>query len=163
MQVRRQATLFLSEVTAIEEMRCRFNPAQAKLIGAHVTLCREDEVFNWQALHDRLFLCEPIHVTLEFGPPVKDGNLVILPTIGRTDDFDELRYRLLSANGTPPRKHNPHVTIIHPRNGICSDSIFQEIAAKIPGLSVTFTCVSLIEQHNGGTWRPVSQFGDQPA
>ena len=44
MSVRRQATLYLpSEVAQnVEEIRHKWNPAQARLIRAHVTLCREE-------------------------------------------------------------------------------------------------------------------------
>ena len=43
---RRQLTLFLSESCSseIEKCRERFNLEQFKLIKAHITLCREDEI-----------------------------------------------------------------------------------------------------------------------
>lgn len=46
MTVRRQATLYLPSPcsVAVEAVRSRYNPVQAELIAAHVTLCREDEV-----------------------------------------------------------------------------------------------------------------------
>ena len=43
-EIRRQATLFLRHRESVESIRRQFNPAQAELISAHVTLCREDEV-----------------------------------------------------------------------------------------------------------------------
>ena len=41
-----QLTLFVDpkEAVTIERVRQEFNPGQFKLIKAHVTLCREDEI-----------------------------------------------------------------------------------------------------------------------
>ena len=52
-----------------------------------------------------------------------------------------------------PRKHDPHITLIHPRNGICTDSIFEEIASQMVSFSTTFRSVALIEQFDGAKWR----------
>lgn len=43
---RRQLTLFVDEKQSvtIESIRQKFNPQQYRLIKAHVTLCREDEI-----------------------------------------------------------------------------------------------------------------------
>jgi hypothetical protein len=46
---RRQASMFLTDQFQIEALRSRHNPVQARLIPAHVTLCREDEVTDWDA------------------------------------------------------------------------------------------------------------------
>ena len=51
---RRQASLFLSDQFQIESLRLRYNPIQARLIPAHVTLCREDEVTDWDLVRARL-------------------------------------------------------------------------------------------------------------
>ncbi len=151
--IRRQASLYLYGFPEIVALRREFNPVQAQLIPAHVTLCREDEVDDWEAIALRIVTLRPVAVTLHFGGPVREGNLVLLPTVGSTESFDQLRCDLLSVQSTAPRKHAPHITLIHPRNGVCTDAIFEEIAARIEPFTATFREISLIEQCDGGVWK----------
>ena len=153
---RRQASLYLTDLPQVESLRLRYNPVQARLIPAHVTLCREDEVSDWDAFRVRLESLCPFRITLEFGSPLRDNDLVFLPVRSGFDDFQEFRRALLPIE---PREHNPHVTIIHPRNGTCTDEIFAQISATIQPLQVTFREVMLIEQDNGGTWNLVARVG----
>ena len=158
---RRQATLYLSAPgsTAVESIRSRFNRVQFDLIRAHVTLCREDEVYDWDEFASRLSALSSIEVALEFGMPVRDDNLVFLPTIGSNESFDTLRNLLLSTQGSLPRKHNPHITLIHPRNGICTDQVFDEITSRFKPFSSTLRYVTLVEQTKGGRWQGLRTFG----
>jgi hypothetical protein len=160
MAIRRQATLYLStpSSTAVESIRSRFNRAQFDMIRAHVTLCREDEVCNWDDFASRLIAMDAIEVALEFGMPVRDKDLVYLPATGSSESFDKLRYSLLTAQGTLPRNHNPHITLVHPRNGTCSDCMFDEIASRCRPFSSTFRRVSLIEQVDCGRWQDLKTF-----
>jgi 2'-5' RNA ligase len=145
--------MVLSGVPEIEAVRMRFNPTQAALIPAHVTLCREDEVADWAELESRLVDISPVELTMEFGSPVRDGNLVYLPAISGIEQFDDLRFRLLSTpNGARPRKQNPHITLIHPRNGHCTDTVFKEISRSLHAFSWTFCEISLIVQWGGEPW-----------
>ena len=155
MTSRRQATLYLPlpDSTVIELLRSRFNHVQFELIRAHVTLCREDEVCDWEDVASRLSDMGPIEVTLNFGLPVRDDNLVYLPATGSTESYDALRSTLLSKANSLPRKQNPHVTIVHPRNGTCSDSMFDEITRQLKPFTTTFRSVNLIEQVDGGPWQ----------
>lgn len=152
--MRRQASLYLTGFPEIESLRRAFNPVQARLIPAHVTLCREDEVDDWEAVLKRVAAMGPIAVTLHFGRPVRDENLVLLPVVGSTDSFDRLRFELLATAGSAPRKHSPHITLIHPRNGVCSDAIFKDITTRTAPFTATFREISLIEQRDGGVWKP---------
>ncbi len=152
MTTRRQASLWVDEAPEIERMRCRFNPAQAQLIPAHITLIREDEVNDWERLASRILQVLPIELTLSFGRPVREANFVYLPVEAGTTDFDNLRYRLLSDGSHIPRKQMPHMTIVHPRNGICTDAAFEEIVEQIPPCTIVFREIRLIEQVNGGPW-----------
>lgn len=102
---------------------------------------------------DRLRSVREIRVSLELGRPVRNDNLVYLPMIGSTDSFDMLRDELLSTPTTVPRKHDPHLTLVHPRNGTCSESEFAMIESLCDPLSVTFSEVTVIEQIDGGPWR----------
>jgi 2'-5' RNA ligase len=161
MATRRQATLYLPPPYSghVESLRSRFNPVQLRLIRAHVTLCREDEVRDWEELASRLIDLGQIEVALTFGKPHRDRDLVYLPAIGSTASFDALRSSLLATMDSLPRKHNPHITLIHPRNGTCSDPIFEEIASRCDPFSVTFRTVTLIEQVDGGPWNDMAAFG----
>ena len=84
MTSRHQATLYLSlpDSTIIESLRSRFNRVQFELIRAHVTLCREDEVSDWDKFASRLSDLRTIEVTLSFDLPVRDDNLVYFPATG---------------------------------------------------------------------------------
>lgn len=157
---RRQATLYLPfpESGAVESLRSRFNPIQFTLIRAHVTLLREDEVEDWDRLVSRLASLGSITVTLSFGAPVRDGNLVVLPAVESTESFRALRQTLLAGAVAEPRRHEPHITLVHPRNGTCSDAAFEEICAQYTPFTVTLQAVTIIEQADGGRWMDVARF-----
>ena len=154
-EIRRQATLFLRRVPAIETIRRTLNPRQAELISAHVTLCREDEVTNWDTLAERL---KDVHfsVKLEFGSPIRDGNLVFLPGVDIEESFFDLRQKLLLSGSL--RDHKPHLTLIHPRNGLCTDDSWATIQTSIEPFAYTFNEVSFIIQKDGGVWQTIRNF-----
>lgn len=169
MDTRRQATLFLhdafddtslsndevqaSQYSKVEAVRRRFNPVQFELIRAHVTLCREDEVEDWGAFSKRLAEIGNIELLLEFDAPRREESWVYLPLKSGGDAFDALRKLLLEREGLAPRKHVPHLTLVHPRNGNCSDADFELIQRELRGFSCTFTAITQIEQVRGGRWR----------
>lgn len=157
--IRRQASLYLREVPHIEALRLRHNPLQARLIPAHVTLCREDEVSDWGVLRGRLESLCPLELVLEFGPPLRDDNFVYLPVLSGLEQFHGLRRDLLDQE---PRTQTPHLTLIHPRNGTCTDEVFAEIAASISPFPATFREVKIIEQRDAGVWRVVARVGAAP-
>lgn len=150
--LRVQASLYLQQVPSLEDLRRRFNPRQAELIPAHVTLCREDEVDDWRELKARALGLDPLQLKLTFGRPVREQNLVYLPVVEGLDAFRMLRETLLGAS---PRDHDPHITLIHPRNGNCTDDVFDEIMRLSRPFSHTFEVIRVIEQRNGGVWRTV--------
>jgi hypothetical protein len=153
---RSQASLYLPDLLPVESLRVRYNPAQALLIPAHVTLCREDEVADWGAFRARLETLRPFKITLGFGVPVRENDFVFLPVREGFDEFHEFRTALLMKE---PRKHIPHVTIIHPRNGTCTDQIFADISLNIQPFQITFREVMLIEQKDDGVWNEVARVG----
>lgn len=157
---RRQATLYLQNqpATKIEAIRLRYNEVQFYLIRAHVTLCREDEVHDWSELEERLSILSHISVTLCFGELVRAGDLVYLPAVGSNSAFHHLRNLLLATGEKQPRLHQPHLTLVHPRNGKCSDESFSEIQALYQPFSAEFNCVTLIEQSGVGPWRDLAEF-----
>jgi hypothetical protein len=153
---RRQASLFLSDQFQIESLRLRYNPIQAGLIPAHVTLCREDEVTDWDAVRARLESLCPFEITLTFGAPVREHDFVFLPVREGFDAYQVFRRKLL----LDARNQTPHVTLIHPRNGTCTDQIFADISATIISpFQYTFREVMLIEQEDGGVWSVITRVG----
>lgn len=151
---RRQATLFLDNVPDIESVRASFDPVQAALINAHITLLREDEVADWELiaakLNDGL---SPVRS--EIGPVVRDGDLIFLKVQDIYGDLGLLRRELMGENA---RQQMPHLTLIHPRNIKCSDENWNDIRNSIRPFKYTFRRVSFILQENGGIWRTVAEF-----
>ncbi len=159
MSTRRQATLYIDGASDIELIRRRYNPVQAALIAPHVTLCREDEVADWERFESRLREMCPICLTLEFGPALREGNFVYLPVVGGEGAYHQLRHDLLQGQ---PNVQTPHLTIIHPRNGMCTDEIYNDIQRRIVARTHTFHKVALIEQANGGVWKNLMVTGADP-
>lgn len=154
--LRRQLTLFADDLSGrLAHVRHTYNPAQAALIAAHVTLCREDELEPLDAVWPRLKSLElggPL--VLELGAPERfsEGKGVLLPAVGGLQAFAELRRRIL-AHIDSPRAQAAHLTLMHPRNATCTDAIFAEIAALELPRRLVFQQVCLIEQVDGGVWR----------
>lgn len=159
---RTQLTLFVSEnvSAAIEAVRRQYNPVQQSLIAAHVTLCREDELSDiekvWQNLEQLYFPA----ITIHFGKPERfdEGKGVLLPALGENTSFQELRKTVLKGVIEQPRNHQPHITLLHPRNSICTDEIFLEICKRELPDSIQFNKISLIEQVDGGIWKLLQTF-----
>lgn len=153
MSRRLQLTLFApADVSALlEPIRLRLDPVQHALIGAHVTLCREDELAETPLAVLYALAQRPAAITLSFGAPVGfDGHGVLLPCIDGATEFQHLRAAALGT--TAIRQHAAHITLAHPRNRRAPGNITpSEIAIATP-LRITFTGVSLIEQIDGGPW-----------
>ena len=156
MTVRRQATLFLYD-ESLDALRRQWNPLQAALIDCHVTLLREDEVEDWDEIKNRL-LTMPRAFEMEFGKPIREENLVYLPCVEGTESFQSLRATLLQSGSHEPRLHKPHVTLIHPRNGLCTDAIFEAIFQSVEKKRVLIGEVCLIEQVDGGPWSILGRY-----
>jgi hypothetical protein len=153
---RRQASLYVTGQSHIEAVRFRYNPMQARLIPPHVTLCREDEVTDWDGFQNRLASLRPIEITLTFGVPVREDNFVFLPVLGGLEEFQSFRQAVLSKDA---RIHTPHLTLIHPRNGMCTEQIFADISKTITApFPYTFHEVRIIEQEDSGVWSVISRF-----
>lgn len=154
MTFRRQATLYLPPPysAAIDRLRAIYNPAQHALIRAHVTLCREDEVEDWSVLERRLLAIAPVTIPLAFAMPVRAGDLVYVPTIGSIQAFDQVRSHLLARPGVAVRQHEPHITLVHPRNGSCSEETFAALLQGYSPFDATFREVTLIGQVDNGPW-----------
>lgn len=159
---RRQLTLFVApgEAQELERVRAAWNPVQRRLIDAHVTLCREDELIDLPQVRRNLRADLPSPITIDFGPATRfdDGRGVFLPTTGDGATFHALRSAALRGVIAAPRLVEPHLTLVHPRNATCTEATFAAIAARPLPVRLTFSTVSLIEQADGGPWRVLEVF-----
>ena len=75
---------------------------------------------------------------------------VLLPASGDNEQFHQLREKVLITSNKPVRRHEPHITLMHPRNSTCNDRFFEEIQSVNLPTCLKFDTVSLIEQLDGG-------------
>lgn len=161
-KIRQQLTLFVNTVDAvsIENIRRKYNPIQFELISAHVTLCREDEIIDLDRILSNLYNIKKQPVSIKFGNAVRfdDGKGVLIPALDDNKEFCELRKGILDGLFNPPRIFFPHITLMHPRNSICTEPIFRQIQQNLFPEELTFNTISLIEQENAGKWKTLEEF-----
>ncbi len=156
---RLQLTLFVTEKLEIEKVRMKFNPEQYKLIEAHVTLCREDEIVDLKTIINNLKsiqLSEPICIYFNSPITFDNGKGVLLPAVENNVAFNNLRKLVLGIES--PRNHQAHITLMHPRNSICTPEIFEQIQNHNFPQQFHFDSVHLIEQENEGKWKVLAKF-----
>ncbi|TAF78008.1 MAG: 2'-5' RNA ligase family protein [Sphingobacteriales bacterium] len=159
---RRQLTLFVhpKDAETIELVRQQFNPIQFSLIKSHVTLCREDEIKNLDQVISNLHSLTQNEIVIEFGNAIRfdNGKGVLLPAIIDNIDFQNLRRQVLLGLTDNPRKHEAHITLMHPRNSTCTDAIFHQIEKVSLPKQLRFNKISLIEQEDGRQWNILQDF-----
>jgi 2'-5' RNA ligase superfamily len=157
-----QLSLFIDETESveIEKIRSIFNPEQYALIKSHVTLCREDELGEIEKVLGNLERLNADCITIDFGKAVRFSNSkgVLLPAIDNNESFQALRVKVLQGIIKNPRIHEPHITLMHPRNSTCTDAVFQKIEQCIFSAKIQFNNISLIEQETGMPWNIVQKF-----
>jgi 2'-5' RNA ligase superfamily len=157
-----QLTLFIPENDAktIESVRKEYNPLQYELIKTHITLCREDEL---EQIEKVILNLENLHqnsIDIHFRAVVRFYNTkgLMLPSMGNNESFKTLREKILTGIIHTPRNHDPHITLMHPRNSICTDEIFKEVKDYNFPNKITFNKISLIEQEMGMPWKIIKEF-----
>lgn len=95
MSIRTQLGLFVpSRIgSEIEAIRHIVDPVQSRLIPAHVTLCREDELsgIGLPDVVSRTRQARQGPITLQFGPPERFGEHgILMPRIGGVTEFQSL-------------------------------------------------------------------------
>lgn len=152
-----QLTLFIPEqdAVAIEKIRKGYNPEQYKLIPAHITLCREDELDQMDHVMLNLEQLQFECFTINLGAVERfsQGKGVLLPAIGPNEVFQKLRSTVLKGIIEQTRQHEPHITLMHPRNATCTDEIFESIQKNSFPQQLIFDQISLIEQEIGEKWQ----------
>jgi hypothetical protein len=152
--LRRQLTLFVprDRSAAVEAVRRVLDPVQHRLIPAHVTLCREDEIARLSHLQTRRLLRSAKPIELRFGPPATfSSHGILLPCISGEQEFHGLRALLLVE--TQNRRASPHLTLAHPRNPKAAGNSLAHAADLPQDLVIPFPTVSLIEQEGNSPWR----------
>ncbi len=128
-KIRKQLTLFIEESNVnIEKIRMEFNPEQYKLISAHVTLCREDEIGSIKSIVERIksiSLKKPIQIEFKNVEWFSDGKGILIPATDKNIEFRELRKSVLGQTKLT-KEQFPHITLMHPRNSPCTDDIFNQ-------------------------------------
>ena len=161
MNSRTQLTLFVPphQAQLIESVREVLDPVQSRLIAAHVTFAREDEVgaMGCEALERRLEDLASVDLTLIFGEPQSfNGHGVLLPCIAGEQDFQALRARVLGIHRNAG--HRPHITLAHPRNPRASGNSSNNLAGMAHRTVVSFQKISIIMQESGAPWRVLREF-----
>lgn len=159
---RKQLTLFLDEGEAqsIEGIRRKFNPVQYHLIKSHITLCREDEIEDLAPILQSLEQLRVEPFELITAPPERfsQGKGVFIPIQDQAQHFQKLREKVLRSTGIAPRMHEPHITLMHPRNSSCDDAAFEEILkVRIPKV-LNISNISLIRQEIGKAWKVLAEY-----
>ena len=161
-KTRKQLTLFVEQKDAetIEQIRQKFNPEQFKLIKCHVTLCREDEIENLEQVLTNLFLLTQPEIVIEFEKITRfdNGKGLFLSATNANAAFQVLRKQVLVGIIDNPRRQQPHITLIHPRNSTCTDYIFAQVEKVTLPTKLKFRRISLIEQKDSGQWRVLQEF-----
>jgi 2'-5' RNA ligase len=157
-----QLTLFIPENDAetIESVRKKYNPLQYELIKSHVTICREDELVEIEKVIANVENINQANIDINFGEVIRfdNGKGLMLPTMGNNKSFENLRKLILKGIIETPRNHEPHITLMHPRNSTCTDEIFRQIKDYNFPNKITFNKISLIDQEMGMPWKIVKVF-----
>lgn len=161
MTVRVQLRLYVPEPQAaiIHAVRRILDPLQSRLIPAHATLCREDELATIPplVLRSRLARLPMTSLTLRFGRPQPfSGHGILLPCEVGAEQFVMLRQHLLGAADV--RRLAPHITLAHPRNPkVPGNSI--AVAESLPDrISISFCAIRWIEQFEGTPWNVLETY-----
>jgi 2'-5' RNA ligase len=142
---------------AIEDVRKTVDPMQSRLIPAHITLCREDELEDNSKLHDRLSNIPFKPLTLRFGrPEIFSGHGLLLNCVEGADQFRMLREYLLDSKNI--RNQMPHITLAHPRNPKADGNLLGATAALPDIITIKFSTIYLIEQEAGEPWRILARY-----
>lgn len=156
---RRQLSMYVPHDAAreIEAVRRIVDPIQSRLIPAHVTLCREDELGDLASVLARLRGAPFKPLTLRFGKPVAfAGHGILLECVEGEDGFLALRQYLLASSRV--REQKPHITLSHPRNPRSEGNSLNNASTLPEVIEVTFPGVYLIEQEGGRPWQLLEKY-----
>lgn len=159
--IRRQLTLFLAgePAAAVEAVRRVVDPEQYRLIPAHVTLCREEEVATipLEEIEARLAAGPARRITLAFGRAEPfSGHGIELRCVAGGAEFQALRELLLASREIA--RPRPHITLAHPRNPRAAGNSLDAAGALPPRWQIRLSWIHLIEQDGHQPWRRLAMF-----
>ncbi len=157
--IRQQLSMYVPTDAAkeIEEVRKIVDPIQSRLIPAHITLCREDELGDFSTLKARLSNIPFKPLTLSFGKPeIFSDYGLLLNCITGEDKFRFLREYLLASKNI--RNQTPHVTLAHPRNPKATGNSPVNTARLPEIITITFLTIYLIEQERNEPWQLLERY-----
>jgi 2'-5' RNA ligase len=157
--LRKQLSMYVPENVAedIEAVRKTVDPIQSRLIPAHITLCREDELGDLSKLKTRLSSIPFKPLTLRFGKSETfSGHGLLLNCIEGADDFRLLREYLLDSKNI--RNQTPHITLAHPRNPKSAGNLVSAAAVLPAVITINFPAIYLIEQKASEPWRILARY-----
>lgn len=158
---RRQLSLYASVAssTAIEAVRAVVDPVQHRLIPAHVTLCREDELQDLHSVEDRLSNISFAPITLTFGrAEAFFDHGILLPCVSGEPAFRALRQTVLGRSDI--KYQPPHMTLAHPRNPRAPGNSLPGAVRLLPvSITLEFATIHLIEQQQAAQpWRLLATY-----
>ena len=112
---------------------------------------------NWQDLAQRLTDLKSFELSLSFSKLVHEGNLVYAKP-DEPNGFQHLRALLLAREGFAPRIHDPHITLVHPRNGVADGKLFEQIRGCFKPFVCSLPVVTFIEQNGVEPWNDHQSF-----
>ncbi len=141
----------------IEAVRRIVDPIQSRLIPAHVTLCREDELGDLESVRARLRSAPFKPLTLRFGKPSAfAGHGLLLECVEGEEQFRALRQYLLAPSRV--REQKPHITLAHPRNPKAGGNSLSHTSKLPEVVEVTFPNIYLIEQDGDAPWQLLEKY-----
>ena len=99
-------------------------------------------------------------ITINFGNVARffPDKGVLMPGVGENLAFYNLRKSVLNGNVEKNEKFAPHITLMHPRNSICSDMEFAQIQKFVLRNAIQFRKVSLMVREAIGKWQVIREF-----
>jgi hypothetical protein len=158
---RRQLSLWVppDQATALEAARRVLDPVQQRLIPAHVTVCRDDEVpdLDVALLRARLNAGRSMPLQLHFGPaqPFHTHGW-LLPCVQGQAEFQALRVLLLGRDDLAQAQ--PHITLAHPRNPRAVGNTPEQARSLPTPRCLVLPTLQLIEQRGAQAWGVLAQF-----
>jgi hypothetical protein len=161
-RIRQQLSLFVPENqrATVELVRAIVDPVQHRLIPAHVTLCREDELSDIETIIKRLRTLKLPSLQLSFTAPERFyEHGLLMPCVAGLDTFRDLRKSILAIPDI--REQTPHLTLAHPRNPKAQGNCLHNTAALGAGVVITFSAIYWIEQYCNEPWQILDCFALQ--
>ncbi|WP_196138709.1 2'-5' RNA ligase family protein [Aliikangiella sp. G2MR2-5] len=156
---RKQLSMYASGdyIGKIETVRKLVDPIQFRLIPAHITLCREDELKDLNHINKRLSQINFPTLKIRFAKAKRFGSHgLMMECIEGERDFLQIREFILES--TQIRRQIPHVTLAHPRNNKASSNSLTNTFILPENLELEFPTIHLIEQINSEPWHVLSTY-----